>query len=95
MSPNTDIGIKLFNFAECNNLSQLVDEPTRITALGESILDLIITDAPGYFVSSGTLSPPANCDHNFIFAKLSISSHISQKLSKGLFVISKMLISLN
>ena len=74
MSLNTDIGIRLFNFLECNNLFQLVDEPTRITALGESILDLIITDAPGYFVSSGTLSPPANCDHNFIFAKLSISS---------------------
>ena len=27
-SPNTDIGIKLFNFLECNNLYQLVDKPT-------------------------------------------------------------------
>ena len=52
-------------FLECNNLYQIIDEPTRITASRESILDLIISDSPG------TLSPPANCDHNLIFATLS------------------------
>lgn len=51
------------DFFESNNLYQLVDNPTRITRSGESILDLIISDSPGFFVSSGTLSPPANCDH--------------------------------
>lgn len=70
---NTDVGIKLFNFLECNNLVQLVNEPTRITQSGESILDLICSDSPGVFVSKGTLSPPSNCDHNIIFGKLSIS----------------------
>ena len=53
---------------ESNNLYQLVDNPTRITRSGESILDLIISDSPGFFVSSGTLSPPANCDHCIIYA---------------------------
>ncbi|CAH3015452.1 unnamed protein product, partial [Porites evermanni] len=55
-------------FLESNNLYQLVDNPTRITRSGESIRDLIISDSPGFFVSSGTLSPPANCDHCIIYA---------------------------
>jgi hypothetical protein len=66
------MGVKLFNFFECNNLSQLIDEPTRITLFGETLLDLIITDSPGYCLSSGTLSPPANCDHNIVYAKFNI-----------------------
>ena len=69
-TPNTDIRNKLFNFLECNSLYQLVDEPTRITPTGESILDLIISDSPGFFISSGSLSPPANCDHNIVYATL-------------------------
>ena len=68
LSPNTDIGIRVFNFLESNNLYQLVDNPTRITQTGESILDLIISDSPGFFVSSSTLSAPANCDHCIIYA---------------------------
>ena len=42
LSPNTDIGIRVFNFLESNNLYQLVDNRTRITQTGESILVLII-----------------------------------------------------
>ena len=45
-SPNSDIGIRVFNFLESNNLYQLVDNPTRITQTGDSI-DLIISDSPG------------------------------------------------
>ena len=69
---NTDVGFILYNFLECNNLSQLIEEPTRISLHGETILDLIVTDSPGFFISSGTLSPPANCDHNIVFANLHI-----------------------
>ena len=69
-SCNTDVGIKLYHFLECNNLFQIIDEPIRITPASESILDLIISDSPGLFTHSGTLSPPANCDHNVIFANL-------------------------
>ena len=39
----------------------------------ESLLDLIITNCPGYFVNCRTLSPPANCDYSLIFARLNIS----------------------
>ena len=69
-SPNTDIGNSVFNVLESNNVYQLVDNPTRITRSGESILDLIISDSPDFFVSSGTLSPPASCDHFIIHANL-------------------------
>jgi hypothetical protein len=73
-SLNTDVGVKLYNFLEGNNLFQLIEEPTRVTLTGKTILDLIITDSPGYFISTGTLSPPSNCDHNIVYANLNISS---------------------
>jgi hypothetical protein len=72
LTSNTDVGVILYNFLECNNLSQLIEEPTRISLHGETILDLIVTDSPGFFISSGTLSPPANCDHNIVFANLHV-----------------------
>lgn len=59
---------------ECNNLFQMISEPTRITNRQSSLLDLIITNAPGYFVATGTNSPPSNCDHYFIYGKMNISS---------------------
>ena len=40
------------------------------TQSGKSILDLIISDSPGFFVSSGTLSPTANCYHCINYANL-------------------------
>ena len=40
------------------------------TRSGKSILDLIISDSPGFFVSSGTLSPTANCYHCINYANL-------------------------
>ena len=71
-SESGDFGSLLYQWMECNNLSQVINEPTRITSTSATLLDLIITNCPGYFVNSGTLSPPANCDHSFIFAKMSI-----------------------
>ena len=68
-----DFGALLYRWMECNNLYQVINEPTRITQYSESLLDLIITNCPGYFVNCGTLSPPANCDHSLIFARLNIS----------------------
>jgi hypothetical protein len=66
---------------ECNSLFQVINEPTRITAHGASILDLIITNSPGYFVNSGTLSPPYNCDHSLVYARMNIS-FVKQKCYK-------------
>jgi hypothetical protein len=70
---SSDFGINFYRWMECNSLFQVINEPTRITAHGASILDLIITNSPGYFVNSGTLSPPYNCDHSLIYARINIS----------------------
>ena len=85
LSPNTDIGIRVFNFLESNNLNQLVDNPTRITQSGESILDLIKSDSPGFFVSSGTLSPPANCDHCIVYANFNCQKHKPKSFSREIW----------
>ena len=58
---------------ECNNLYQIINEATPVTAHRATLLDLMITNSPGYFVASGTESPPSNCDHSLIFAKMNIS----------------------
>jgi hypothetical protein len=50
LTSNTDVGVILYNFLECNNLSQLIEEPTRISLHGETILDLIVTDSPVFFI---------------------------------------------
>ncbi len=57
----------------CNSLFQVINEPTRITEHSATLLDLIFTSSPGYFVKSGTLSPPGNCDHSLVYARMSIS----------------------
>lgn len=69
MNPiSSDFGISLYRWMECNSLFQVINEPTRVTQNGGSILDLIITNAPGYFVSSGT------CDQSVIYARMNITS---------------------
>ena len=57
---------------ECNNLFQIINEATLVTARGASLLDLIITNSPGYFLDSGTISPPAQL-WPLIFARINIS----------------------
>ena len=57
----------------CNNLFQVINEPTQITSEGATLLDLIITNSPGYFVNAGTLSPLSNCDHLLIYARMNVS----------------------
>ena len=72
-SLSSNFGISLYRWLECNNLSQVINEPTRDTANGGTVLDLIITNTPGYFVVSGTVSPPSMCDHSVIYARMNIS----------------------
>ena len=70
---STHFGILLYRWLECNNLYQVIHEPTCITQSDATLLDLIITNCPNYFVSLGTLNPPANCDHWLIYAKMNIT----------------------
>jgi hypothetical protein len=43
-------GTRFYSWMACNNLFQVINEPTRITSEGATRLDLIITNSPGYFV---------------------------------------------
>ena len=36
----------LYSWMECNNLFQVINEPTRITPIGATLLDLVITNYP-------------------------------------------------
>ena len=78
--PIIDIGVKLFKFLECHNFYQQIDERTRFTSSGDSILDLIISDSPGFFTSSTILSSAANYDHDVVCAVLDIDRlHVTSR----------------
>ena len=50
-------------------MTQLVDKPTRITDESAYILDLILTDSPGYVDNVKVIPPFANLDHNIIYGE--------------------------
>ena len=54
---DSELKLDLYNFLSTNYLFQMVREPTRITGTCESLLDLVITDAPSY-VSDCEVLPP-------------------------------------
>ena len=66
----SDLGTKLYDLVNNNNLFQLIDEPTRITETCQSLLDLIITDSPGHFSDWGT--EPSVADHMLVYGTLHI-----------------------
>ena len=70
---SSDFGACLHSWMGCNNLYQVIKEPTRVTSHSATLLDLIITNYPGYFVFSDVLSPPSGCDHSFVYARINIS----------------------
>ena len=82
--PNRDFGSCLYTWMECNGLFQVINEPTRITAHSATLLDLIITNSPGYFVA---INPPSNCDHTLVYARMSIllDKQVLHTLYLGLF----------
>jgi hypothetical protein len=59
----------LINLCNTNNLHQLIKDPTR----ENNILDLLITDAPNYYMSTGVIPSLPNLDHDAIFGNLVFS----------------------
>ena len=68
----SELGTKFVDLINTNNLFQLIDEPTHITATTTSTLDLIITDSPGYITLSGTDKPIGDPYHCLIFCHVNI-----------------------
>ncbi len=62
-------------------LFQLINEPTRL----KNILDLIITDSPG-FTNNITINPPIkNCDHNIILFNINYNDKPTKILPRKIY----------
>ena len=64
---DSELGQRLFDLLTKNSLHQLISEPTRVSEYSETLLDLMITDSPGYVLNSGVLSPISTSDHSVVF----------------------------
>ena len=82
---DSDLKLKLYNLIQNNDLSQLIDEPTRITVHSANILDLLITDLPGYVMNSGVFAPIANTDHCTIFCRTSVQYIKDKPYTRSVF----------
>lgn len=70
---NNALGHRLYDFVKDRGFAQMIHEPTRVTPISESLLDLIITDIPGLFSDSGTLPRlHVSCDHCIIYGCLTL-----------------------
>ena len=78
-------GTSLFQFSMENVLTQLIDEPTYICNHTFSLLDIILTGSPGYFLNQGVLCPLSNCNHRPIFAILNHSISRDHSYSRILY----------
>ncbi len=68
------MGLKFYDFINDRGLFQLIDEPTRTTDTTDSLLDLIITDSPGFIDNVNTLPPLGDLDHNIIYGQIAFST---------------------
>ena len=69
---NSELGLKFRDLIENNIMFQIIRDPTYITPNYRSLLDLVITDSPGYVLDSGVATPIGDPFHCFIYCKLSI-----------------------
>jgi hypothetical protein len=71
--PTSELGLKLYDFINSHDLHQLTHEPTFITSHSANILDLFITDSPGYIINqSQNMITPIGSSHLIIQAELKI-----------------------
>jgi hypothetical protein len=72
--PVSELGTQLKDLVIVNNLYQIITEPTHFTDHSAYLLDVIITDSPGYMVSHGVMSPISNLHHLPVFAEISFKT---------------------
>ena len=78
---NSELGNGLVNLLASLDLFQIVTESTR----KDHILDLIITDSPGFITKSGVDPPLANLDHCTIYGHLDFKHHSKASFSRTVF----------
>ena len=67
----SDLKKDFYDLINLHDMVQLVNELTHITATSDNILDLIITDSPG-FVKSIDLLPPLGSRHATLYLEFKI-----------------------
>ena len=78
---NSELGDRLVSLLLSNNLYQLIQEPTR----ENSILDLLITDSPGYILNSYVNPPLATLDHCLIGGTLAFKHSPNISFARTVF----------
>ena len=68
--PNSELGKRFHQCIEQNLLFQIIKEPTYLEHNYQSLLDLIITDSPGFIIDSGVGCPIGDANHCYVFCKL-------------------------
>jgi hypothetical protein len=67
----SELDLKLYDYINRNDLHQTVLEPTHISTEYANILDLLITDSPGYIINQKLL-PPLGSRHQIVSAEFRI-----------------------
>ena len=70
----SELGLKLVQLVNSNNLFQVITEPTHIKPNSSTLLDLIITDSPGYITESGVSSPIGDPYHCLIHCSINFNT---------------------
>ena len=78
----SELGLDLYNVFLSHNLQQLIDSPIRYSPVTgtDSLLDLIVTDAPAYVSDSGVWPPIASSDHSTVFCRIKLRLEKTQAL---------------
>ena len=69
MDTNKREGKLLIDLEESFNLTCLINSPTRITNVSSTLIDVLLTNRPDYFIKSGTFDPEIS-DHCLIYGIL-------------------------
>lgn len=79
MDTNKREGKLLIDLEESFNLTCLINSPTRITNVSSTLIDVMLTNRPDYFIKSGTFDPEIS-DHCLIYGILNEKTiHYQQK----------------
>ena len=78
--PVSELNTQLKDLVILNNMYQIIKDPTHFTDHSAYLLDLIITDSPGFIEEAGLLPPFGSLHHLPIFAVFKFCIHLGRVL---------------
>jgi hypothetical protein len=83
---NSELGLKLYDYINSHDLHQLISTPTHILPHSANILDLIITDSPGYVINLNQYThTPIGSNHQIVCATLKIQYSRDKVYSRNIW----------